>query len=156
MLVFLPGYVALAQNETATLTGTVEDKSGAVIPNAHIVLTDVASGVTRETHRLLSRLPFSSSSPQFRSAIGLKVIPRQTYGPVSTVTNLMPKRRESRIRRKQEWNIIFKWVMRYPTQLTPGIWIVVNFIAIHRTEDGLVRQRGPPKKCSGQSLPSRY
>jgi hypothetical protein len=94
VLAFLPGYVAVAQNGTATLTGTVEDKSGAVIPNAHIVLTDVASGVTR--------------------------------------------------------------VMRYPTQLTPGIWIVVNFIAIHRTEDGLVRQRGPPKKCSGQSLPSRY
>jgi Carboxypeptidase regulatory-like domain len=48
-LAVLPGYRALAQNGTATLTGTVEDKSGAMIPNAHIVLTEVASGVTRTT-----------------------------------------------------------------------------------------------------------
>lgn len=34
---------------TATLTGTVTDKSGAVVPNATVVLTNTAVGVTRTT-----------------------------------------------------------------------------------------------------------
>ncbi len=38
---------AYAQVAGATLTGTVKDSSGAVIPNAQVVITDVATGVTR-------------------------------------------------------------------------------------------------------------
>jgi hypothetical protein len=38
-----------AQSNTATLTGTVTDKTGAVIPQATIVITDQASGVRRTT-----------------------------------------------------------------------------------------------------------
>src|SRR6266851_2134392 len=36
-----------AQVAGATLTGTVKDSSGAVIPNAQVAITDVATGVTR-------------------------------------------------------------------------------------------------------------
>ena len=42
----LAGHV-FAQVSGATLTGTVTDSSGAVIPNAQIVIIDVATGVTR-------------------------------------------------------------------------------------------------------------
>ena len=38
---------AYAQVSGATLTGTVKDSSGGIIPNAQIVITDVATGVTR-------------------------------------------------------------------------------------------------------------
>jgi hypothetical protein len=38
---------AHAQVAGATLTGTVKDSSGAFIPNAQVVITDVATGVTR-------------------------------------------------------------------------------------------------------------
>src|ERR1700736_5008075 len=38
---------AYAQVSGATLTGTVKDSSGAVIPNAQVVITDVATGVSR-------------------------------------------------------------------------------------------------------------
>jgi outer membrane receptor protein involved in Fe transport len=38
---------AYAQVAGATLTGTVKDSSGAVIPNAQVVITDTATGVTR-------------------------------------------------------------------------------------------------------------
>src|SRR5467141_4070606 len=38
---------AYAQVAGATLTGTVKDSSGAVIPNAQVVITDAATGVTR-------------------------------------------------------------------------------------------------------------
>src|SRR6266852_2335117 len=38
---------AYAQVAGATLTGTVKDSSGAFIPNAQVVITDVATGVTR-------------------------------------------------------------------------------------------------------------
>src|SRR5260370_1345662 len=38
---------AYAQVAGATLTGTVKDSSGAVIPNAQVAITDVATGVTR-------------------------------------------------------------------------------------------------------------
>ena len=38
---------AYAQVTGATLTGTVKDSSGAVIPNAQVVIMDVATGVTR-------------------------------------------------------------------------------------------------------------
>src|ERR1700730_16967460 len=38
---------AYAQVSGATLTGTVKHSSGAVIPNAQVAITDVATGVTR-------------------------------------------------------------------------------------------------------------
>jgi hypothetical protein len=38
---------AYAQVSGATLTGTVKDSSGAIIPTAQISITDVATGVTR-------------------------------------------------------------------------------------------------------------
>lgn len=38
---------AYAQVAGATLTGTVKDPSGGIIPNAQVVITDVATGVTR-------------------------------------------------------------------------------------------------------------
>src|SRR6266568_2064150 len=38
---------ACAQVAGATLTGTVKDSSGAFIPNAQVVITDLATGVTR-------------------------------------------------------------------------------------------------------------
>jgi hypothetical protein len=47
MLVGIPA--ATAQNNDAILSGTVTDKSGAVIPGAKIVVTDDASGVARQT-----------------------------------------------------------------------------------------------------------
>lgn len=51
VLVFaLTGFTAgqaEAQVSGATLTGTVSDSSGAVVPNAQVAITDVATGVTR-------------------------------------------------------------------------------------------------------------
>jgi hypothetical protein len=38
---------AYAQVAGATLTGTVKDPSGAVVPSAQVAITDVATGVTR-------------------------------------------------------------------------------------------------------------
>jgi hypothetical protein len=49
VLLLLVTNAAWAQSNAATLTGTVEDKTGAVIPNASIVATNEASGVTRST-----------------------------------------------------------------------------------------------------------
>ena len=43
---FVAGH-AYAQVAGATLTGTVKDSSGAVIPNAQVAITDVATGITR-------------------------------------------------------------------------------------------------------------
>src|SRR5258707_14481142 len=42
-----PAIPIYAQVSGATLTGTVKDSSGAVIPNAQVVIMDVATGVTR-------------------------------------------------------------------------------------------------------------
>src|SRR6266850_216433 len=44
---FPPAIPIYAQVAGATLTGTVKDSSGAVIPNAQVAITDVATGVTR-------------------------------------------------------------------------------------------------------------
>jgi hypothetical protein len=49
MLLVCGTTAARAQSNAATLTGTVVDKTGAVIPQASILLTDEASGVTRST-----------------------------------------------------------------------------------------------------------
>src|SRR5262245_41090142 len=40
---------ALAQVEQATITGTVTDKSGAVIPDAKVIVTNISTQVVRET-----------------------------------------------------------------------------------------------------------
>jgi hypothetical protein len=48
-LVLLLSSVAFAQSGAATITGTALDQSGAAIPGAQIVLTDVASGVNWRT-----------------------------------------------------------------------------------------------------------
>jgi hypothetical protein len=40
---------AMAQTEQATITGTVTDKSGAVIPNAKVVVTNIKTQAVRET-----------------------------------------------------------------------------------------------------------
>src|SRR6267142_1208685 len=44
---FPPAIPIYAQVAGATLTGTVKDSSGAVIPNAQVAITDVATGVAR-------------------------------------------------------------------------------------------------------------
>jgi len=44
LLVATPSH---GQVSGATVTGTVTDPSGAVIPNAQVAITDVATGVTR-------------------------------------------------------------------------------------------------------------
>jgi hypothetical protein len=46
-LSILSGGQAYAQVAGATLTGTVKDSSGGIIPNAQVAITDVATGVTR-------------------------------------------------------------------------------------------------------------
>ena len=48
-LLLLSGTPLLAQGVFATLTGVVADSTGAVIPNAKIVLTDATSGSARDT-----------------------------------------------------------------------------------------------------------
>jgi hypothetical protein len=47
ILVLLSGSVALAQFEAGTVTGKVQDASGAVIPNAQVELKNSATGVVR-------------------------------------------------------------------------------------------------------------
>jgi hypothetical protein len=42
--------VARAQVSTGTIVGTVEDKSGGVVPNATVTITHIATGQVRETH----------------------------------------------------------------------------------------------------------
>src|SRR3977135_3580011 len=53
---------AFAQVSGATLTGTVKDASGAVIPNAQVSVTNVATGVNR---RIVTDAAgfFTTSSP---------------------------------------------------------------------------------------------
>jgi len=49
LILLFTGTASFAQSNAATLTGTVLDKTGAVIPMAKIVVTDEASGVARST-----------------------------------------------------------------------------------------------------------
>src|SRR6266480_4763950 len=44
-----PGAISLAQTSTAKITGRVTDSSHAVIQGAEITVTNIASGVNRET-----------------------------------------------------------------------------------------------------------
>ena len=46
MVLLYAGALAYGQNDRATTTGTVTDPTGAVIPGANIMLTDVATGVS--------------------------------------------------------------------------------------------------------------
>lgn len=48
-VILLASQVTRAQSGTAILTGTVTDKTGAVVAGAHIVLTDSRAGIKRET-----------------------------------------------------------------------------------------------------------
>src|SRR5260221_79393 len=45
----LPCAVAYGQSSTATLSGTVEDQNGAIIPGATVTLVNRATGLQRET-----------------------------------------------------------------------------------------------------------
>lgn len=50
LLAFLTLSIAEAQIETGTIIGVVQDSTGGVVPNAAVTLTQVATGVVRETH----------------------------------------------------------------------------------------------------------
>src|SRR5438309_1129498 len=47
LLALLCSMLAFAQAPTGTISGTVTDESGAVIPNATVTITDKATGFTR-------------------------------------------------------------------------------------------------------------
>jgi len=64
LIIALDGTTALAQGNTATLTGTVSDPAHAVIPGATITATDEASGVVRAR---------TSDGAGFFSFVGLPV-----------------------------------------------------------------------------------
>ena len=49
LLLILAAPLALAQQTTATLVGTVSDSSGAVVPGVTIRVTNLANQVSRET-----------------------------------------------------------------------------------------------------------
>ena len=49
LLCLLPAWAAAQTRTTGQIVGTVRDSTGAVIPNAVLVLIDVATGATRET-----------------------------------------------------------------------------------------------------------
>src|SRR5258708_3363139 len=48
-LLLLPFTFAAGQSTTATLSGTVEDEKGAVIPGANVTVINSATGLLRET-----------------------------------------------------------------------------------------------------------
>ena len=64
LFVFLAGPAARAQGNTAMLTGTVTDSTGAIIPGATVAVVDQSSGVVRTTH---------SDARGFFSLVGIPV-----------------------------------------------------------------------------------
>ena len=48
LFLFLTATFAVAQSSTATLSGTVEDTNGQVIPNATVTISDLAKGFERK------------------------------------------------------------------------------------------------------------
>src|SRR3954468_24562463 len=46
---FLTSLVALAQSDRGTITGTISDPGGAVVPNVHVALTNTATASAFET-----------------------------------------------------------------------------------------------------------
>src|SRR5262245_48515490 len=64
-LLLLP-CILLAQSGNATLSGTVHDPSGAIVPNAKVTALNSATGITKETST---------------NASGLYVIPNLIPGP---------------------------------------------------------------------------
>ena len=47
LCLFLPGLLAMAQVTTGTISGTVSDASGAVLPGAKIVIQNEDTGISR-------------------------------------------------------------------------------------------------------------
>ena len=82
LVLLLTAAAARAQSNDATLTGTVVDKTGAVIPHARIVVTEEASGVTRST---------ASDEHGFFSLIG---VPVATYDVEVSATGFNSLRRK--------------------------------------------------------------
>ena len=48
-LLSLCSHVLLAQDATGRIVGTISDSSGAVVPGVHVVVTNTATRVSRET-----------------------------------------------------------------------------------------------------------
>ena len=49
MFLIVSSHIVPAQDATGRVVGTITDRSGAVIPNAHVVITNAATHVSRET-----------------------------------------------------------------------------------------------------------
>ena len=79
LVVFLGLCVAQAQIETGTIIGVVQDSSGAVIPNATVVLTQTATGQERQTQT------------DARGAFNAQFMPLGTYSVRVTATGFKVK-----------------------------------------------------------------
>ena len=102
---------AYAQVAGATLTGTVKDSSGAVIPNAQISITDLATSVSRST-RLISSVspPLSVSSAIHLNKMNLR----------SRVSGQSPARSRGRVEVTYRVSGSFLEVQVVPLDLAPG------------------------------------
>jgi len=65
LLAMLLAPAAWPQASTGAVSGTVRDKTGAVIPNVQITLTDTATNVARTTRT--NEVGFSSRFPGWRN-----------------------------------------------------------------------------------------
>lgn len=70
---------ALAQIETGTIIGVVQDGTGGVIPNATVALTEVATGVKRQAHT------------DTQGAFNAQFMPLGTYSITVTATGFQTK-----------------------------------------------------------------